>query len=52
MAAVLQLMLHLGWQDGVVMLGHGLLTALLGRIGCQGELWTPHGHADQDFLWR
>lgn len=51
-AAILQLVLHLGWQDGVVVLGHSLLAALLGCVGCQGELWAPYRHADQDFLWR
>lgn len=52
MAAILQLVLHLGWQDSVVVLGHGLLAALLGCVGCQGELRPPDGHTDQDFLWR
>lgn len=52
MAAILQLVLHLGWQDSVVVLGHGLLAALLGCVGCQGELWPPDRHTDQDFLWR
>lgn len=51
-AAILHLVLHLGWQDSVVVLGHGLLAALLGCVGCQRQLWPPYGHTDQDFLWR
>lgn len=51
-AAILQLVLDLGWQDGVVVLGAALLATLLGRVGCQGEVWPPHGHTDHDFLWR
>ena len=51
-AAILQLMLDLGGQDGVVVLGPALRAALLGSVGCQGELRPPHRHTDHDFLWR
>lgn len=51
-AAVLQLVLDLGRQDRVVVLGPALLAALLGRVGRQGEFWPPYRHTDHDFLWR
>lgn len=51
-AAILQLMLDLGGQDGVVVLGPTLWATLLGSVGCQGELWPPYRHTDHDFLWR
>lgn len=49
---VLQLVLDLGRQDRVVVLGPTLLATLLGGVGRQGEVWPPYRHADHDFLWR